>query len=497
MPKPETKSLPCRASRQLCRGYAAVSPDGESFAAGTGTHAVRIWRTEDGMPIKTLVAPKTWPNGVAFSADGKRILVSAWETISIRTILQVFGMCRAEQKSPNLGGHRSDTHGGTFSHDGRLVATVSVDGTARLWDGITGRFVSSLGEESGGLKLIDAKVELADQEINAAFSPDDQFLATVSMDGGVHIWDVKSGSQFAVIRSHKGLVEHVAFSPIGHLLLTASHDGTARLWDIDGVLTTTLRHQRPPTFAAFSPDGTRVVTGGQNRVGHIWDVASGREIARLESKAARFTMRPSALTGVTSQLRLRAGALSYGMPEAGGRSFGSRAMIPLPSKSSSTRRATSWLSTSVDGTARLWNASTGDQISVLNANGYLRKALFSPDGQLVLTALNDNTARIWKTDGNEFTTLVGHENQVTAAAFSPDGRLVATGSLDGTAKIWSLADGRAIATLRGHTGPLTDVAFSQDGQLIVTASRDRTARIWRVKDGAPTGHSRRTWRCRE
>ena len=124
----------------------------------------------------------------------------------------------------------------------------------------------------------------ADQEINAAFSPDDQFLATVSMDGGVHIWDVKSGSQFAVIRGHKGLVEHVAFSPTGNLLLTASHDGTARLWDIDGVLTTTLRHQRPPTFAAFSPDGTRVVTGGQNRVGHIWDVASGREIARLESQ---------------------------------------------------------------------------------------------------------------------------------------------------------------------------------------------------------------------
>ncbi len=58
--------------------------------------------------------------------------------------------------------------------------------------------------------------ELPDQEINAAFSPDDQFLATVSMDGGVHIWDVKSGSQFAIIRGHSGLVEHVAFSPTGN-----------------------------------------------------------------------------------------------------------------------------------------------------------------------------------------------------------------------------------------------------------------------------------------
>ena len=187
-------------------GYAAaISPDGGSVAAGTGSHAVQIWRTEDGMPIKTLVAPKTWPNGVAFSADGKRILVSAWETISYPDNSSSLWDVSSGAEIAHFGGHRSDTHGGTFSHDGRLVATVSVDGTARLWDGITGRFVSSLGEESGGLKLIDAKVELVDQEINAAFSPDDQFLAAVSMDGGVRIWDIESGSQFAVIRSHKAV----------------------------------------------------------------------------------------------------------------------------------------------------------------------------------------------------------------------------------------------------------------------------------------------------
>src|SRR5205823_678052 len=142
-----------------------------------------------------------------------------------------------------------------------------------------------LGDEAGGLKLSDAGVELPDQEVNAAFSPDDQFLATVSMNDIVHIWNVKSGSQFAIIRGHNGLIEHVAFSPSGDLLLTASHDGTARLWDVDGVMTTTLRHQYPPTFAAFSPDGTRVVTGGQNRVGHVWDVARGREIAKLETNS--------------------------------------------------------------------------------------------------------------------------------------------------------------------------------------------------------------------
>ena len=180
-----------------------------------------------------------------------------------------------------LGGHRSDTRSGTFSHDGRLVATVSMDGTARLWDGVTGRFMSSLGAESPGLTFTDANVPLIDQDTNSAFSPDDQFLATASLDGAIHIWDVEIGLQYAIIRGHKNLVEHLAFSPGGDLFLTASHDGTARLWDIDGILTTTLHHQKPPTFAAFSSDGKYAVTGGQNRIGYVWDVASGREIAQL------------------------------------------------------------------------------------------------------------------------------------------------------------------------------------------------------------------------
>ena len=118
--------------------------------------------------------------------------MSTLETVSTEDNLSSLWDLSNGTEIAQLYGHRSDTHGGTFSHDGRLVATVSVDGTARLWDGITGRFVSSLGEEFGGLKLIDAKVELVDQEINAAFSPDDQFLAAVSMDGGVRIWDIET-----------------------------------------------------------------------------------------------------------------------------------------------------------------------------------------------------------------------------------------------------------------------------------------------------------------
>ena len=95
---------------------------------------------------------------------------------------------------------------------------------------------------------------------------------------------LKAPRSSPLIRGHTELVEHVEFSPDGSRLLTASHDGTARLWDIDGVLTTTLRHLHPPTFAAFNSDGTRIVTLGTDDVAHVWDVASGNEIATLEDQ---------------------------------------------------------------------------------------------------------------------------------------------------------------------------------------------------------------------
>ncbi len=344
-------------------GYASFSPDGRSFAACTSPRIVNVWSTEDGAPIKTLTMPGSWPQDVAFSPDGKRILASTWRTISYSFNASLLWDVSSGTKIASLGGHKSDSRSGAFSHDGQLIATVSIDGTARLWDGVTGRLISTLGEESRGLVPSDAGIEVRDQEINAAFSRDDQFLATVSMDGVVHIWDVKGGSQFAVIRGHTGLVEHVAFSPTGNLLLTASHDGTARLWDLDGILTTLLPHQKPPTFAAFSPDGTRVVTGGQNRVGHIWDVASGSEITRLETNGGPL------LDAAFSPDGHHVATASYGGSIVIWDAANGRQIIRLKGHDSAVLqvqfnpKGDTLLSRSVDGTARLWNVSTGDQLS--------------------------------------------------------------------------------------------------------------------------------------
>jgi len=461
---------------------ATFSPDGTSFAASYGPErSIHIWRTEDGQPIRTL-DNGFWSEELLFSPDGSRALAAARGVISWNAMPRLWDVSSGSEIA-TLRDHTSDTLGAAFSHDGRYIATASLDGTARLWSGVSGKARHLLGSETIGLAIPVVGARYRDHAMNCTFSPDDKLLAAISIQNAIRVWDVEDSSEFAVIRGHQGLVERVAFSPDGGRLLTASHDGTARLWDIDGVLTTTLRHLSPPTFVAFSPDGTRVIT--VDSVAHIWDVATGREIYTLDSNGG-----PARYAAFSPDGRLVATA-SWGGSVVIWSVENGREIIRLAGDGTAvvhvefSPRGDLLTSTSIDGTARLLNVSTGAEVAVLTTNGSLRKTLFSPDGDLVMTALADNTARLWKRNGTEFRILAGHGRRITSAAFSPNGHLVATGSLDGTARVWSIENGSVVAVLQGKDQALTDVAFSPDGRSIVTSSRDGMARIWSVPEGLP------------
>jgi WD40 repeat protein/DNA-binding winged helix-turn-helix (wHTH) protein len=141
------------------------------------------------------------------------------------------------------------------------------------------------------------------------------------------------------------------------------------------------------------------------------------------------------------------------------------------------------LTASYDGTARVWNAADGASISVLQGHSdKVEHAVFSPDGQFIATASDDKTARVWTADGRLLTILKAHTAAIFRVAFSPDGQHIVTASSDRTARIWDTATGELLATLQ-HDDVVSAAGFSPDGKRIVTASWDRTARVWDSSNG--------------
>ena len=188
---------------------------------------------------------------------------------------------------------------------------------------------------------------------------------------------------------------------------------------------------------------------------------------------------------------------------------------------------------SKDGTARVWDAQTGQPIGKpMRHEGEVVTAEWSPDGRSIATASKDHTARLWDAwTGMPAGPPLRHESEVASARWSPAGGRLLTVTAGGTARLWDVRSGSApsqrvlgeraegawwspdgghlatffsdssrvwdAATARPSSPPmrhgdrLHSVAWSPDGRLLVTASSDWTARIGDAATGLPVGEPMR------
>jgi WD40 repeat protein len=107
---------------------------------------------------------------------------------------------------------------------------------------------------------------------------------------------------------------------------------------------------------------------------------------------------------------------------------------------------------------------------------------FTPDGRRLLSAANDGTARVWDAaSGQELACLVGHRERVSDLACSPDGRLLASASNDGTVRVWDWGAGLELHQHKVPSGSATPLAFSPDGRHLLAAAEG--VKCWDAHSG--------------
>ncbi|MEM7230998.1 MAG: protein kinase [Planctomycetota bacterium] len=360
-----------------------------------------------------------------FSPDGKSILAADHEGVA--RVVHLETRKTAEVK------HGQGVTCGTFSRDGTLVATGSLNGLVLIWQVSDGR-VLGRHQHRGDVRSIE-------------FSRDGRLVATSSDDGTARVWSVESSDEVARFRHSKG-ARSAGFDATGQLLITSGLDGRAAIWSVeDGTLDRDLKVFGPTYAAGFSPNPSRLLTRG-NRSIQVWDAERAKRIPPRMYHSDRVVWHEFSPNGDLI------------------------------------------VTASYDKTARVWSAETRDAVSPpLDHAMRLTRARFSPCGLLVVTASVDGTARVWEArTGRPVTPPLRHVGIVNDAAFSPDGRRIVTAGFDRNVKVWDLrslenaySKVRHANRLNRRENTILQTIVAPDGESFATLGADRTLRTWNAK----------------
>ena len=143
------------------------------------------------------------------------------------------------------------------------------------------------------------------------------------------------------------------------------------------------------------------------------------------------------------------------------------------------------LSSSEDGTVRLWSLHTFSQLVCYRGHVFpVWSVEFSPLGFYFASSSNDSTLRLWNTDQIlPIRILSGHYSDVDVCKFHPNGNYIASGSSDRTVRIWDIYDGKCVRVFTGHKGTIHSLAFTTDGRYLASAGMDCRILIWDIPNG--------------
>ena len=368
---------------------AVWSPDGRYIttisgrATNVGVPAVvakedRVIEVREAAAGRRVTEPISFKSGVqnfSLSGDGHYLAFSRFASAGNNRPpynIELLDVLRGEQTA--IAVRPDPINQMIFSADSRLLITVGDETTAVLID--------------IGARKVLKKIRHEAAVIAAAFSPDAEFVATVSEDFNARVWRVSDREGAPPVRAINigGVASKVFFTPDGrHLVTVLGGSGStyAQIWNLEDGQETRFNHGSIIVDLAVSADGKYIATLGEEQAILVWDVA--KSLGSLQS---------SGTAGDTNTSPPGTGSTTYLKQDA---------LASLP--------------------------------TIRN----VRKLAFGPGPANYLAVVGDSpVAFIWQLPKISVAALMTHDSSLNDIAFAPVGGMVATTSADASVRVWAL-----------------------------------------------------------
>lgn len=324
---------------------------------------------------------------------------------------------------------------------------------------------------------------------------------TASADGMVRRWSVETGNLLAIYKGHQAAVNSVAVDQIGQNLVTSSADCTARLWcaKSDEEIQLFEGHRAAVTASIIDLKFEHVFTTSIDGTTRMWCMRSGKEVAQFDGECS--SLENSFFQGSERHLVTVSGDCAYIWTTNPNVSpielVGHTDQIETAVFSSDGKKV---LTASWDGSARIWSSETGEQLNIIQNEGYdLFGAVFNPDHTHILTSSILHTLEYWSIESNTRVCGTGGSfpTRLGSNLFDDTSRYTLAIRNKNILCINSIESGNEVATIRKHHSKINSATFDRSGAKLLTASNDGTARLWSkskaIEEGSQSRQEFRIW----